>query len=333
MSLFTWIKDCVNYYVFGQAKEELITKISDTTNNISPIVKENLLKSIMQDNPNQFIEQLNNETNNIPALLKEDLLSSMVNVDHNMRASSMYAHPISAHQIVQPKKTIVCNYIERDWKKVYKRVMGQLKLKHLMKTRKETDYTLACLIAEDTLMQHQYEHTNQLYEIPTIHTGKIIPSEQFVSKSIDRIVTRKPVVKHNNANKNWKKTFNLVLNQLKLKQFIKERKQTVKAINEAEKIRNTFQSVMTVIKMRNTINELQQKRSMHNITMMLGKASDTIREMPTKQIKNKKEFHHKHCWESNGKNIRFTPNKFVKRGSPTQRYQILRMERKWNQHY
>jgi hypothetical protein len=76
-SLLKRIRDCFNYYVFGRLAPEMIAKINDDTS-ITTEVKENLIASIMTNNPTQLLEQLNNENNNIPTGLKEDLNASIM---------------------------------------------------------------------------------------------------------------------------------------------------------------------------------------------------------------------------------------------------------------
>ena len=76
-SLLKRIRNCFNYYVFGRFAPEMIVKINDDKS-ITTEVKENLIASIMQNNPTKLLEQLNDDNNNIPSGLKEDLNASIM---------------------------------------------------------------------------------------------------------------------------------------------------------------------------------------------------------------------------------------------------------------
>lgn len=78
-SIYKWLKECFNYYILGQVKEELITKINET-NDITPAVKDDLMSSILLNKPQQLINQINDANNNIPETVKEDLMSSILKV-------------------------------------------------------------------------------------------------------------------------------------------------------------------------------------------------------------------------------------------------------------
>lgn len=76
-TLIKSIRDCFNYYVFGRLAPEMIEKINDN-NNITIEVKENLVVSIMQNNPAKLLEQINDDKNNLPIQLKENLNASIM---------------------------------------------------------------------------------------------------------------------------------------------------------------------------------------------------------------------------------------------------------------
>ena len=68
---FKWFKDSLNYYIFGRMKDQLINKITEEKN-ISTNIKTNLIKSIMENKPKQFIEQLSDDQ--IPESLKQSIV-------------------------------------------------------------------------------------------------------------------------------------------------------------------------------------------------------------------------------------------------------------------
>lgn len=76
-ALLKCIRDCFNYYIFGRLAPEMIEKIN-SNQIIEPSVKENLIASIMTNNPTQLLEQLNDDNNNIPSELKTDLNASIM---------------------------------------------------------------------------------------------------------------------------------------------------------------------------------------------------------------------------------------------------------------
>lgn len=71
---FKWFKDSLNYYIFGQVKNQLIDKIIEEKN-VSDDTKDNLIKSIINNKPKQFIEQLSDTQ--IPESLKHSLMSCL----------------------------------------------------------------------------------------------------------------------------------------------------------------------------------------------------------------------------------------------------------------
>lgn len=76
-ALLKRIRDGFNYYVFGRLAPEMIAKINDDKS-LATEVKENLIASIMQNDPAKLLEQVNDDKNNIPTGLKEDLTVSIM---------------------------------------------------------------------------------------------------------------------------------------------------------------------------------------------------------------------------------------------------------------
>ena len=79
--MFTILKSVskyINDMIFGNdIRNEIIEKINDAKNNISEEAKQELLSSIMINNPEKFLEQINNNKNNILEETKIDLMKSI----------------------------------------------------------------------------------------------------------------------------------------------------------------------------------------------------------------------------------------------------------------
>lgn len=162
-SLFKWIRECFNYYIFGQLAPEMIAKINDEKNNITQDVKDNLIASIMQNNPEKLIEQINDEKNALPVALKQDLMASIM---ISKLPEPEYERPI---------------YPEMNPEEV-------------------------------------------------IHTGKIIPSEQFkpVHRQYYSMVWRKPAEYH----LDWHREIKRMVERFRLRQFIRDRRTMIAYENE-----------------------------------------------------------------------------------------------------
>jgi hypothetical protein len=140
-SVWNWIKTTVNYYFYGNVKEELVEKINqpETTKTLSEDVKQSLLESIIQNKPKEFIEKLQNDNNNIPKKIQDDLILSMI------RASQMYVNPMT--EIPNTEKTVKPNEdipkmtqsisVNKNWKKSYDLVINQIKFKGFIRDEQE----------------------------------------------------------------------------------------------------------------------------------------------------------------------------------------------------
>jgi hypothetical protein len=95
-SLFSWIRECFNYVFSKQVKTELISMINGYQ--IDTNTRENMIQSIMKDNPKQLSEQI--AESNLPKINKEELMMSI------MRASQMYANPIVNEETKKEKHEI-----------------------------------------------------------------------------------------------------------------------------------------------------------------------------------------------------------------------------------
>jgi hypothetical protein len=77
---FELIKSCYNYctsILLGSVANELITKIDRIDSTVvNPAVKDDLISSIMADNPSKLVEQITNGS--MPQEIKDDLMSSIM---------------------------------------------------------------------------------------------------------------------------------------------------------------------------------------------------------------------------------------------------------------
>lgn len=79
-SLFKWIKHCFSNILFGQVKTELISKINAAAD-IQQTVKEDLISSVLQDNPEKLVAQINDKNNKIPEIIKSELMNSIMKTE------------------------------------------------------------------------------------------------------------------------------------------------------------------------------------------------------------------------------------------------------------
>jgi hypothetical protein len=72
-SFVNWLKECINYYFQEPVKEELIAQIN-SEKDLQPHLKEDLISSIMLNQPLRVAEQMNH----LPTRLREDMMKSMM---------------------------------------------------------------------------------------------------------------------------------------------------------------------------------------------------------------------------------------------------------------
>lgn len=173
MSFFNWIKNCFNHLIFGEIKEELITKITDNEN-IAPQVQEKLKESIITNDPEKLLEDLHDKTNVMSDNVRKELIESV------MRASQMNVRSITT----EDPKTCV-----------------------------ET-------------VEHQTDDAISHDESEVIHTGKIIPSDQFVPvhTNVATSVWVAPRAPEMNADRAWRRE----VEHDKLRQFIRDKREAKK---------------------------------------------------------------------------------------------------------
>jgi hypothetical protein len=73
-SLIKWLNNCFHYYFSGQVKEQLIAKINDEKNNIQPIVRQDLIASIIQDHPQRLVTQVEQ----LPDKIRDELMGMIM---------------------------------------------------------------------------------------------------------------------------------------------------------------------------------------------------------------------------------------------------------------
>jgi len=257
-SFFKWIKECFNYYVFQDIGQELINQINQSDSQVLPSVKQDLIASIMMNKPEDFQEHIKNaptelqedlmnrlmraskmysspiEKHDSPSNL--DLKSKFDRVIEQLKSEQKERSMKQEHQRFMDAMKKPCNRVihigqiipsdqfapvhvkprrwhdpviefpNKNWHTVFNRVMRQLKFKQFIKVcRYNKMEHLRCLEAQ--------KHPENV-----IHTGQIIPSDQFTHPMStiywhDLEVTPVPM--------NWHRAFKRVLEQFKFKQFIK----------------------------------------------------------------------------------------------------------------
>jgi hypothetical protein len=79
LSLLRWIRNCFRNLIFGkEIKEELVTKINNVENKIPENVKQDLLASIVANDPQKFVEQIHDGKNQLTDKAKSDLMQSIL---------------------------------------------------------------------------------------------------------------------------------------------------------------------------------------------------------------------------------------------------------------
>ena len=312
---FRWIKECFNYYIFGQVKEELVQKISDEKSEISQDVREVLIQSIMQNKPEQLIEQINNYGDKIRDDVKDDLMKSIMKAS-SMHSSDKYHEEKSIDDYVgdanwdmediyadmpplikadddmeidEPKQqcTDVSSglYAKMDWRRAYDRVMKQMELRSFISRR----------------MSEIKENMKQ------IHAGKIIPSDQYKVKHYKRIqYEMKPL--NNKHTKDYRRAYNRVLEQLKFHQYINDRKRYANIAKEHQIIVDNYQKVLAHIRFRGLIQDMRENRS------------SACQKYDMKKT-------NKNGYKYDRRVLTFFPK------TRRNERKILKIEGKWNQHY
>lgn len=70
----------INALLFGEIKDEITMKINKNTAVLSPETKQELLNSVMCDNPKNFIEQVTRDDGKIPEHVKNELMASILKI-------------------------------------------------------------------------------------------------------------------------------------------------------------------------------------------------------------------------------------------------------------
>ena len=228
-SLFKFVKECISYFFGGEVKEELLTMLNNNNETITPEVKQDLISSIMEDKPNQFVAKLNDKRNHIPDNLKENLMASV------MRASKMYVNPVEKNVTTNttPKETVVETEETIDEPPVYSMTPEiledrELDTPPLAYEHNHDDIEIPPL---DDITLGDEERTETPFttvEPDVIHTGKIIPSDQFVP-----IHTPIPHVTFHNIPvvRNWDNVFMHEIEHINFREFRKIRREQANTIH------------------------------------------------------------------------------------------------------
>jgi len=166
----------------------------------------------------------------------------------------------------------------KNWRKSFNLVLNQLRFKKFIQDKIEE----AAQYKEDiyirnvheimnsefkhNLVVHEIKNLNKSMDDEVIHTGKIIPSEQFVPVERPRYYNLDINFRsYCSMMKNWNKSFDLVLNQLKFKQFIKEKRAEAKKYKEDIKIHETHNTMNIEFKFNQVVSEMNQINKVNQI--------------------------------------------------------------------
>ena len=208
-TLFKWLKDCFTNFVFGQP-ETLIDVIQDQKNALSPEVRRDLIKSIVDNQPERFIQDLNAEQNHVPLSLKEELMANLIPTTTEPIKMPEVVHtgqliPLDQFKpkILKVRQITLPTPPAKNWKHVFDGVLQQLLLKRFIE------------LSRQRLHEHLQCQSNQ---DQVIHTGRLIPSDQFKTIHINRYLNKKK--SRNVVQRDWTRSFDRVMHQLLFKHFI-----------------------------------------------------------------------------------------------------------------
>jgi len=72
-SFVKWFNEYIYYYFSDRTKEQLITQITDEKNKIQPILRQDLMASIILDHPKKFIDQMAQ----LPDKVRDELMDTL----------------------------------------------------------------------------------------------------------------------------------------------------------------------------------------------------------------------------------------------------------------
>ena len=165
-SIFNWMRECFNYFVFGQMAEELIVKINDVKNEIPNEVKEDLIASIMLNKPSQLMNQLNDMNNHMPTAIREDLIASVMMA----KAPQPATVPVVAVEVDTQTDEVIH--------------IGKIIPSDQFVPRKSHHKPRSKSVPASRVVEHNPDDV--------IYISKIIPSDQFVPVSRHREVAPLP---------------------------------------------------------------------------------------------------------------------------------------------
>jgi hypothetical protein len=315
-SIFKWIRECFNYYIFGQMAPVMIAKINDEKNNIAQDVKENLIASIMQNNPAKLIEQINDEKNALPVELKQDLMASIMISKMPPPEYEMPIYPeMNPEEVIHTGKIIPSDQFkpvtrhyysmvwrkpvvyQLDWHREIKRIAEHFQLRQFIRVRRAQ-------IAEERDAYKQ------------IYTSKIIPSGQFHPKPAVHFTTPvHPFVPIEPA-RDWYRDVQRVLAHFRLRRHIKNCRRQFK-LAQKEKF-NTVLNELTD-KYSNQVFYVQNNQYDFEDVVERYEAPHQGKRKITIERNNK----YAHM---SAKVYPVANNKIIKRN-------FIKLDNKWNQHY
>ena len=76
-SFIKWLNECICYYFSGKVKEQLIAEINNEKNNIQPIVRQDLIASILQNKAQTVVGQIEQ----LPEQVRNDLMDIITQIN------------------------------------------------------------------------------------------------------------------------------------------------------------------------------------------------------------------------------------------------------------
>lgn len=172
--IFKWIKNCFNYYILG-ITDELVSKINDAQNDITPQVKQELIESIMTNKPDKLVQQLNDKNNAIPENVRNDLMTSI------MKASTCVCNDIDTSENKMGQEN------NANWKRVFDDTVNKLTTEIYQKEYNKHSDVKAVIPKTSILIRHdikcqQNDCTNKDWKIVYKRVMKQLQFKKFISE-------------------------------------------------------------------------------------------------------------------------------------------------------
>lgn len=294
-SLFKWIQRCIKYVVFGkEIKEELVNKINDETNEIPENIKQDLMKSIIENNPEKFIEQI--DSSKLTDKAKTDLMNSILNAPTIETKNSVSTNKLHEHEYLETTDDTKQNIVEQEIKKDIDNEICEQK-----------DNEDNCCDYSD-MPPLEFIDNKNIFNVPTLGIVDLIGGQPYC-ESNEKLCEEDNLLTLVN---NLTSSKNEIIN-------------TMKIINEKKNIKDDWTKFYNIKKQENLGDKINNILNKHK-----NNSEKSINYKKNEQ-KNKKCISkiNKHYPQ----NTTSIDNKFQFKNNKTIKNNVIKTEMKWNQHF